>query len=194
MDRDIAYHARENPGYGKSCTPGPRFSPGESGAGKFGLAPRNVGRPCDDLVGCRAPADAGPYRSPAGRCGVQYHGHRRCRHEIVELPTILSHVLSYTRLVGVGLSSVAIAMVVNFIAIDLIITPQLENLTILGVVFIIVGVAVFIIGQLLNMILGLIGGGLQSIRLNYVEFFTKFYKGGGVKYNPFGIIRQFTED
>jgi V/A-type H+-transporting ATPase subunit I len=114
--------------------------------------------------------------------------------EIVELPTILSHVLSYTRLVGVGLSSVAIAMVVNFIAIDLIITPQLENLTILGVVFIVVGIAVFIIGQLLNMILGLIGGGLQSLRLNYVEFFTKFYKGGGIKYNPFGIIRQFTED
>jgi len=40
--------------------------------------------------------------------------------EVVELPTIMSHVLSYTRLVGIGLSSVAIAMVVNFIAIGLI--------------------------------------------------------------------------
>jgi len=114
--------------------------------------------------------------------------------EIVELPTILSHVLSFARLVGVGLSSVAIAMVVNFIAIGLIIEPQLERLTIIGVIIIIVGVFVFLLGHLFNAILGLLGGGLQSLRLNYVEFFTKFYKGGGRKYNPFGLKRRFTED
>ncbi len=48
--------------------------------------------------------------------------------EIVELPTIISHVLSYARIVAVGLSSVAIAMVVNFIAIGMLITPQLKTL------------------------------------------------------------------
>jgi V/A-type H+-transporting ATPase subunit I len=114
--------------------------------------------------------------------------------EMVELPTILSHVLSFARLVGVGLSSVAIAMVVNFIAIGLIIEPQMEHLTIIGVIVIIVGVFVFLLGHLFNAILGLLGGGLQSLRLNYVEFFTKFYKGGGKKYNPFGMKRRFTED
>jgi V/A-type H+-transporting ATPase subunit I len=114
--------------------------------------------------------------------------------EMVEIPTILSHVLSFARIVGVGLSSVAIAMVVNFIAIGLIIEPQLENLTIIGVIIIIVGVFVFLLGHLFNAILGLLGGGLQSLRLNYVEFFTKFYKGGGKKYNPFGFKRRFTED
>jgi V/A-type H+-transporting ATPase subunit I len=114
--------------------------------------------------------------------------------EMVELPTILSHVLSFARIVGVGLSSVAIAMVVNFIAIGLIIEPQLENLTVFGVILIIVGVFVFLLGHLFNAILGLLGGGLQSLRLNYVEFFTKFYKGGGKKYNPFGMKRRFTED
>jgi V/A-type H+-transporting ATPase subunit I len=114
--------------------------------------------------------------------------------EIVELPTILSHVLSYARIVGVGLSSVAIAGVINLIAIGLIIEPQLEHLTILGIVFIIIGVVVFLIGHLMNAILGMLGGGLQSLRLNYVEFFTKFYKGGGKKYNPFGMKRRFTDD
>jgi len=114
--------------------------------------------------------------------------------EMVELPTILSHVLSFARIVGVGLSSVAIAMVVNFIAIGLIIEPQLEHFTIIGIVAIIVGVFVFLLGHLFNAILGLLGGGLQSLRLNYVEFFTKFYKGGGKKYNPFGMKRRFTED
>ena len=114
--------------------------------------------------------------------------------EIVELPTIISHVLSYARIVAVGLSSVAIAMVVNFIAIGMLITPQLENITIVGVLFIIMGVVVFLIGHVLNMALGILGGGLHSIRLHYVEFFTKFYKGGGKKYNPFGMKRRFTED
>lgn len=114
--------------------------------------------------------------------------------EIVELPTILSHVLSYARLVGVGLSSVAIAMVVNFIAIGLIIEPQLKSLSAVGVIIIIVGVLVFVIGHLLNTILGVLGGALQSIRLQYVEFFTKFYKGGGKKYTPFGMKKRFTED
>ena len=114
--------------------------------------------------------------------------------EIVELPTILSHVLSYARIVGVGLSSVAIAGVVNFIAIGMFIEPQLEHLTALGVVIIIVGVVVFLVGHIFNTILGMLGGGLQSMRLHYVEFFTKFYKGGGKKYNPFGMIKKFSED
>jgi len=114
--------------------------------------------------------------------------------EVVELPTILSHVLSYARLVGVGLSSVAIAMVVNFIAIGLIIEPQLEALTALGIVIIIIGGIVLVGGHILNTVLGMLGGALQSLRLQYVEFFTKFYKGGGRKYNPFGMKKRFVED
>ncbi len=114
--------------------------------------------------------------------------------ELMELPTIISHVLSYTRLVAVGLSSVAIAMVTNFIAIDLIIGPQLESLTIAGVVIVLIGLVVLLLGHTLNIALGILGGGLHSIRLHYVEFFTKFYNGGGKKYNPFGMKRKFTEE
>jgi len=114
--------------------------------------------------------------------------------EVVELPTIISHVLSYARLVAVGLSSVAIAMVVNYISIGMIIEPQLETITPLGVIIIIAGIIVFLLGHVLNTALGLLGGGLHSIRLHYVEFFTKFYKGGGKKYNPFGMKPKFMEE
>jgi len=113
--------------------------------------------------------------------------------DLMEVPTIISNVLSYTRLIAVGLSSVAIAMVTNFIAIDMIINPQLANLSIVGIVLIIAGLVVFLFGHTLNTALGLLGGGLHPLRLHYVEFFTKFYRGGGKKYSPFGMIRKLTE-
>jgi V/A-type H+-transporting ATPase subunit I len=114
--------------------------------------------------------------------------------EVIELPTIVSHVLSYARLVAVGLSGVAIAMVVNYMTFEMFINPALENFTIISIVMILVGLGIFLFGHLLNIALSILGGGLHSIRLHYVEFFTKFYKGGGKKYNPFGMKRRFTEE
>jgi V/A-type H+-transporting ATPase subunit I len=114
--------------------------------------------------------------------------------ELIELPTIISNAMSYARLAAVGLSSVVIAIVINYIAIEKLIAPSLETITIVGIIMILVGIAVLVGGHLLNTALGLIGGGLQSLRLQYVEYFTKFYKGGGKKYRPFGIERRFTED
>ena len=114
--------------------------------------------------------------------------------EVVELPTIISHVLSYARLVAVGLSSVAIAMVVNYMSIGMFINPGLKSLSLVGIVMILVGIVIFLLGHALNTALGILGGGLHSIRLHYVEFFTKFYKGGGKRYVPFGMKRRFTEE
>ena len=70
----------------------------------------------------------------------------------------------------------------------------LANLGAGGVIMIIVVVLIFICGHALNVGLGILGGGLHSIRLHYVEFFTKFYVGGGIKYNPFGLKRKFSEE
>jgi V/A-type H+-transporting ATPase subunit I len=114
--------------------------------------------------------------------------------EVIELPTIVSHVLSYARIVAVGLSSVAIAMVVNFMTFDMFINPALENFSIVSIILILIGMGIFLFGHTLNIALGILGGGLHSIRLHYVEFFTKFYKGGGIRYNPFGMKRRFTEE
>ncbi|KLK88972.1 ATP synthase subunit I [Methanoculleus sediminis] len=143
-----------------------------------------------DLTGFPVAIAAGVVLLVAGVIGIAQENAL----EVVELPTIVSHVLSYARLVAVGLSSVAIAMVVNYISIGMMIEPQLEAITPVGVILIIVGILVFLMGHVLNTALGLLGGGLHSIRLHYVEFFTKFYKGGGKKYNPFGMKSKFTEE
>jgi V/A-type H+-transporting ATPase subunit I len=114
--------------------------------------------------------------------------------DLMEIPTIISHVLSFCRIAAVGLSSVAIAMVVNYLSFGMFIDPALANFDAVGVIMIIVGVLIFICGHTLNVGLGILGGGLHSIRLHYVEFFTKFYVGGGIKYNPFGLKRKFSEE
>ena len=105
---------------------------------------------------------------------------------IAELPSILSNVLSYTRLVSIGASSAGIALAVNKLSDALFFSK--------GGIFIIFGVLLLIVGHAINTILGIIDSGLQSLRLHYVEFFTKFYRGGGMKYKPFGYERKYTEE
>jgi len=104
---------------------------------------------------------------------------------ILELPSILSNTLSYTRLAAVGLSSVGIAYAINYIVTNLLF-PE-------GGVFIILGIIVLLIGHTVNTVLGVVAPGLHALRLQYVEFFTKFYNGGGRKFNPFGYNRKYTE-
>ncbi|HIH86436.1 MAG TPA: V-type ATP synthase subunit I [Methanosarcinales archaeon] len=104
---------------------------------------------------------------------------------ILELPSILSNTLSYTRLAAVGLSSVGIAYAINYIVTNLLF-PE-------GGIFIILGIIVLLIGHTVNTVLGVVAPGLHALRLQYVEFFTKFYHGGGRKFNPFGYNRKYTE-
>ncbi len=104
---------------------------------------------------------------------------------IIEIPSVLSNVLSYSRLLAVGLSSIGIASAVNIMS-----GMMFES----GGLFIVVAALIFILGHALNTALSIIAPGLHALRLQYVEFFTKFYEGGGRIYNPFGYKRIYTED
>lgn len=107
----------------------------------------------------------------------------------IELPSILSNSLSYTRLIAVGLSSIYIASTVNRIAFGMIWSDhsQFGITTVFAII-------VFIFGHSLNSVLSIIAPGLHSLRLQYVEFFGKFYQGGGREYEPFGYVRNYTEE
>ncbi|MFH1895483.1 MAG: V-type ATP synthase subunit I [archaeon] len=100
---------------------------------------------------------------------------------IIELPAILSNTLSYARLFAVGLASVQLALIINKFA-----TQFFHQ----GGIFIVVAILILLLGHLINILLGLIGPFLHSLRLHYVEFFGKFYKGGGIKYVPFGMEKN----
>ncbi len=104
---------------------------------------------------------------------------------ILEIPALFSNMLSYTRLAGVAVAKGAMAIAFNSL---FLVGMVMEG----GILLIVVGGLLVIITQMLVFGLGLLSSGIQAIRLNYVEFFTKFYKGGGRPFKPFGREREYT--
>jgi V/A-type H+-transporting ATPase subunit I len=52
---------------------------------------------------------------------------------------------------------------------------------------------ILIFAHVANLGLQALGAGVHSLRLQYVEFFNRFYEGGGKKYSPFLIKRKYTK-
>nr|WP_288723749.1 V-type ATP synthase subunit I [uncultured Sellimonas sp.] len=95
----------------------------------------------------------------------------------------LSDVLSYSRLLALGLATGVIASVVN----------QMGSMAGKGVFGAIVFIIVFIIGHIFNIAINLLGAYVHTNRLQYVEFFGKFYEGGGRAFNPFKANTKYVD-
>jgi V/A-type H+-transporting ATPase subunit I len=63
-----------------------------------------------------------------------------------------------------------------------------------GPALLLVGLVVLLLGHALVLALGVTSAGLQAVRLEYVEFFGKFFDGGGRTYEPFGKERKYTAE
>jgi V/A-type H+-transporting ATPase subunit I len=95
----------------------------------------------------------------------------------------LGDVLSYTRLLALGLATGGIGMVINVVA------GMAKGIPFVGYPAMI---AVLIGGHAFNLAVNALGGFVHSARLQYVEFYPKFFEGGGKPFTPFKKELKFT--
>jgi V/A-type H+-transporting ATPase subunit I len=95
----------------------------------------------------------------------------------------VSDALSYCRLMALGLATGSIANVVNMLS-------AMLGKSVIGVLLFII-IAVF--GHSLNFAMNMLGSYVHTNRLQYVEFFSKFYDGGGKKFEPFRMNTKYCE-
>ncbi|HID15839.1 MAG TPA: V-type ATP synthase subunit I, partial [Candidatus Atribacteria bacterium] len=96
----------------------------------------------------------------------------------------LGDTLSYSRLFALGLTTAAIAMIVNTI---------MELLSGTPIIGFLIGAVIFVFGHIFNLVINALGAFIHSARLQYVEFFTKFYEGGGLPFSPFKLKTQYVK-
>lgn len=89
----------------------------------------------------------------------------------IELISAVGNILSYARLMAIGMASVVLAMVANKLGG----TPGIA----------VIGISFAVLLHSLNVLLGMFSPSIHALRLHIVEFFSKFYKGGGTLYKPF---------
>lgn len=141
--------------------------------------------------------------------------------ELVEIFDALVNVLSYARLAAVLLAKAGMAFAVNLFFFGVAVTGEGEEaswhfmtdhayqvgdmyhgepvteimfggLMHGGLASLLGGILVLVLGHMLVLALGVTSAGLQAVRLEYYEFFSKFFDGGGREYEPFGHERQFS--
>ena len=101
---------------------------------------------------------------------------------LYDITGYFSDVLSYSRILALWLATSVIASVMNIIG-------TLLGSGIAGAFMFIV---VFLIGQVFNFAINALGSYVHTARLQYVEFFGKFYEGGGKPFRPLAADTKYT--
>jgi V/A-type H+-transporting ATPase subunit I len=100
-----------------------------------------------------------------------------------DITSWLSDVLSYARLMALMLATSVIAMVFNTLG-------ALVGRSVVGVIVFIV---VFLIGHVFNIGVNIIGTYVHAARLQYLEYFGKFYKDGGIPFRPLKYDTKYVD-
>ena len=102
---------------------------------------------------------------------------------VYNITSWLSDILSYARVLALGLATGAIAQVVNTMG-------ALGGKSVVGVIMF---VLIFIFGHLLNFAINALGAFIHSARLQFVEFFGKFFVDGGEPFDPFRMKTKYVK-
>jgi V/A-type H+-transporting ATPase subunit I len=138
-------------------------------------------------------AIAGKYMSIVGALGILFTAGRAKKGIVGKLlgglgslygiTSYLSDVLSYSRLLALGLATGVISQVIN----------TLGSMAGGGIGGAIVMLVAFVIGHTFNLAINVLGTFVHASRLQYVEFFGKFFEGGGIAFNPFNKKTKYVE-
>lgn len=96
----------------------------------------------------------------------------------------VSDLLSYSRLFALGLATGVIAAVINTIA---------QMLSEYGLSVLLLAVIVLIGGHIFNIMINVLGSFVHTCRLQYIEFFGKFYEAGGKAFVPLAIRTKYMD-
>lgn len=99
------------------------------------------------------------------------------------ITSYLSDILSYSRILALGLATGVVAMVMNILG-------GMMGTSVIGIFF---AVLIYIVGHLFNLVLSLLSAYVHDSRLQYIEFFNKFYEGGGEQFKPLSVKTDYTD-
>ncbi len=96
----------------------------------------------------------------------------------------LGDILSYSRIMALGLVTAGLAMSVNILVMIV-----RDLFPVIGPIL---AVLVFILGHTFSLAINTLSGFVHTMRLQFAEFFSYFYEGGGEKFEPFGLENRYT--
>ncbi len=102
--------------------------------------------------------------------------------KLYDITGYMSDILSYSRILALMMSSGVVGMVMNMLA-------GMVQGSIFGWVC---SILIYVAGHVFNLVMGLLSAYVHASRLQYIEFYGKFYEGGGYAFEPLSVQPKYT--